>query len=104
MFEVAVPVKIYGQIASRALAEMLVMGSVTEVRVPDLEKEALRDFSGLRSGTARDLAHARQHFDEPALQFTYDVDVEQAGTANRAPRFPVSVITENPCNMGPRRR
>lgn len=88
MFEVAVPVEIYGQTASNALAEMLAMGSVTEVRVPDLEEEALRDFSGLRSGTARDLAHARQHFDEPALQFTYNAAVGQAGTAHRAPQIP----------------
>ena len=93
---------------ARALAEMLAVGSVTEVRIPDLEEEALRDLSRLRSGTAKDLAHARQHvnaillrhgirypkdtrwtkehrlwlhrqhFDEPALQFTYQADVEQA--------------------------
>jgi transposase len=87
---------------------MLAVGSVTEVRIPDPEEEALRDLSRLRSGTARDLAHARQHvnaillrhgirypketrwtrehslwlhrqhFDEPALQFTYEADVERA--------------------------
>ena len=87
---------------------MLAVGSVTEVRVPDPDEEALRDLSRLRSGTAKDLAHARQHvnafllrhgirypketrwtrehslwlhrqrFDEPALQFTYEADVEQA--------------------------
>jgi hypothetical protein len=43
------------------LAEMLAVGSVTEVRIPDVEKEALRDLSGLRSGTVGDLAHGRQH-------------------------------------------
>ncbi|KUM38243.1 IS110 family transposase [Arthrobacter sp. EPSL27] len=93
---------------ARALAEMLAVGSVTEVRIPDPEEEALRDLSRLRSGTAKDLAHARQHvnaillrhgirypnetrwtkehglwlhrqrFTEPALQFTYETDVEQA--------------------------
>jgi transposase len=93
---------------ARVLAEMLAVGSVTEVRIPDLEEEALRDLSRLRSGTARDLAHARQHvnaillrhgirypkdtrwtkehgqwlhrqhFDQQALQFTYEADVEQA--------------------------
>jgi transposase len=46
---------------ARALAEMLAVGSVTEVRIPDREEEALRDLSRLRSGTAKDLAHARQH-------------------------------------------
>ncbi|MBE4720460.1 transposase [Pseudarthrobacter sp. AB1] len=85
---------------ARVLAEMLAVGSVTEVRIPDPEEEALRDLSRLRSGTARDLAHARRHlnaillrhgirypketrwtkehslwlhrqrFEEPALQFT----------------------------------
>ncbi|WP_181039037.1 transposase, partial [Arthrobacter sp. Y81] len=93
---------------ARVLAEMLAVGSVTEVRIPDPEEEALRDLSRLRSGTAKDLAHARQHvnaillrhgirypkdtrwtkehglwlhrqrFEEPALQFTYEADVEQA--------------------------
>jgi len=93
---------------ARVLAQMLAVGSVTEVRIPEPDEEALRDLSRLRSGTARDLAHARQrvnslllrhgirypentrwtqehrrwlrrqHFDEPALQFTYDADVEQA--------------------------
>ncbi len=93
---------------ARVLAEMLAVGSVTEVRIPDPEEEALRDLSRLRSGTAKDLAHARQHvnaillrhgirypndtrwtkehglwlhrqrFQEPALQFTYEADVEQA--------------------------
>ena len=37
---------------ARVLAEMLAVGSVTEVRVPDPEEEALRDLSRLRSGTA----------------------------------------------------
>lgn len=46
---------------ARVLAEMLAVGSVTEVRIPDPEEEALRDLSRLRSGTANDLAHARQH-------------------------------------------
>lgn len=85
---------------ARVLAEMLAVGSVTQIRVPDLSR--------LRSGTARDLAHARQHvnaillrhgtrypkeirwtkehglwlhrqrFDEPALQFTFEAEVEQA--------------------------
>jgi transposase len=93
---------------ARVLAEMLAVGSVIEVRIPSLEEEALRDLSRLRSGTATDLAHGRQHvnaillrhgirypketrwtkehrlwlhrqrFDEPALQFTYEADVEQA--------------------------
>ncbi|MGX1159116.1 transposase [Arthrobacter sp. SLBN-100] len=91
---------------ARVLAEMLAVGLVTEVRIPDPDEEALRDLSRLRSGTAKDLVHARQHvnvillrhgirypketkehglwlhrqrFKEPALQFTYDADVEQAG-------------------------
>ena len=98
---------------ARVLAEMLAVGSVTEVRIPDPEEEALRDLSRLRSGTARDLAHARQHvnaillrhgirypketrwtqehsrwlhrqrFAEPALQFTYEADVEQAELLDR---------------------
>jgi transposase len=93
---------------ARVLAEMLAVGSVTEVRIPDPDEEALRDLSRLRAGAAKDLAHARQHvnavllrhglrypkdsrwtqehrlwlhrqhFDEPALQFTYEADVEQA--------------------------
>lgn len=93
---------------AQVLAEMLAVGSVTEVRIPDPDEEALRDLSRLRSGTAKDLAHARQHvnaillrhgirypketrwtqehsrwlhrqhFAEPALQFTYEADVEQA--------------------------
>jgi transposase len=93
---------------ARALAEMLAVGSVTAVQIPDPDEEALRDMSRLRAGTAKDLAHARhhvnaillrrgirypkenrwtkehglwlhrQHFDEPALQFTYAADVEQA--------------------------
>ena len=93
---------------SRLLAEMLALGSVTEVRVPDEETEALRDLSRLRTGAARDLAHARQHvnaillrhglrypkdtkwtqehqrwlhrqhFQDPLLQFTYENDIEQA--------------------------
>lgn len=46
---------------ARGLAEMLAVGSVTEVSVPDPDEEALRDLSRLRSGTAKDLAHARQH-------------------------------------------
>jgi hypothetical protein len=46
---------------ARVLVEMLTVGSVTEVRVPDPQEEALRDLSRLRSGTAKDLAHARQH-------------------------------------------
>lgn len=46
---------------ARVLAEMLAVGSVTEVRIPDPDEEALRDLSRLRSGTATDLAHARQH-------------------------------------------
>jgi transposase len=87
---------------------MLAVGSIAEVRIPDPDEEALRDLSRLRSGTARDLAHARQHvnaillrhgirypkdarwtkehslwlhrqlFDEQALQFTYEADIEQA--------------------------
>ena len=87
---------------------MLAVGSVTEVRVPDPDEEAIRDLSRLRSGTAKDLAHARQRvnaillrhgirypnetrwtkehsrwlhrqrFAEPTLQFTYEADVEQA--------------------------
>jgi hypothetical protein len=101
MFEVAVPVQIYGQTASKALAEMLAMGSVLEVRAPDLEEEALRGLSGLRSVTARDLAHARQHFDEPALQFTYNAAVEQAGTAHRAPQIPCECRHGRPLQQGP---
>jgi transposase len=46
---------------ARVLAVMLAVGSVTKVRIPDPEEEALRDLSRLRSGTAKDLAHARQH-------------------------------------------
>ncbi|MFJ4172417.1 IS110 family transposase [Paenarthrobacter sp. NPDC089714] len=93
---------------ARVLAEMLAVGRVTEVRVPDLEQEALRDLSRLRDSAARDLSHARQHvnalllrhgirypkehkwtlehgawlrhqrFDDPVLQFTYESAVEQA--------------------------
>lgn len=93
---------------ARVLAEMLAVGSVTEVRIPDPDEEALRDLSRLRAGTAKDLAHARQrvnaillrhgirypkdtrwtqehrawlvhqHFSDPALQFTYEADLEQA--------------------------
>lgn len=92
---------------ARVLAKMLAVGSATEVRIPDLDEEALRDLSRLRSGMAKDLAHARQHvnaillrhgirypkdtwwtkehrewlhrqrFEELALQFTYEADVEQ---------------------------
>lgn len=87
---------------------MLAVGSVVQVHIPDPDEEALRDLARLRSGAAKDLAHARRHvnaillrhgirypndsrwtkehrlwlhrqrFDEPALQFTYDADVEQA--------------------------
>jgi transposase len=90
------------------LAEMLALGSVTEVRVPTRDQEDLRDLSRLRATAAKDLAHARQHvnavllrhgirypektkwtkehgawlhrqrFDSPVLQFTYQADVEQA--------------------------
>ena len=93
---------------ARVLAEMLAVGSVTEVRIPDADEEALRDLSRLRSGTATDLAHARQHvnaillrhgirypketrwtkehrlwlhrqrFEEAALQFTFEAGLEQA--------------------------
>ncbi|WPU11091.1 IS110 family transposase [Pseudarthrobacter oxydans] len=93
---------------ARILAEMLAVESVTEVRIPDPEEEALRDLSRLRSGTTNDLAHTRQHVNaillrhgirypkdtrwtkehiqwlhrqhlgEPALQFTYQANVEQA--------------------------
>jgi hypothetical protein len=42
-------------------AEMLAVGSVTEGRVPDPDEEALRDLSRLRSGTATDFVHTRQH-------------------------------------------
>lgn len=93
---------------ARVPAEILAVGSVTEVRVPDLDEEALRDLSRLRSGTAKDLAHVRQHvnaillrhgirypkdarwtkehylwlhrqhFDQPPLQFTYEAHIEQA--------------------------
>lgn len=92
---------------ARVLAEMLAVGQVTEVRVPSPNQEALRDVSRLRTGAARNLAHARQqvnaillrhgvrypkdtkwtqehstwlhrqHFDAPALEFTYQADVEQ---------------------------
>ncbi|UNK45758.1 IS110 family transposase [Arthrobacter sulfonylureivorans] len=93
---------------ARVLAEMLAVGSVTEVRIPDAETEALRDLSRLRAAAAKDLAHARQHvnafllrhgirypkdtkwtlehhawlhrqrFTDPVDQFTYDADLEQA--------------------------
>jgi transposase len=93
---------------AQVLADMLAVGSVTEVRIPDPDEEALRDLSRLRAATAKDLAHSRQrvnavllrhgirypkvtrwtqehrawllhqHFPELALQFTYDADVEQA--------------------------
>ncbi|WP_427017058.1 IS110 family transposase [Pseudarthrobacter sp. P1] len=46
---------------ARLLAEMLAVGSVTEVRVPTREQEDLRDLSRLRATAAKDLAHARQH-------------------------------------------
>ncbi|MET3721362.1 transposase [Arthrobacter sp. UYEF21] len=118
---------------ARVLAEMLAVGSVTEVRIPDPEKEALRDLSRLRSGTAKDLAHARQHvnaillrhgirypketrwtqehgpwlhrqrFDEPALQFTYQADVEQAELlAEHHKRIDKQVaVTAAACRYGP---
>jgi transposase len=118
---------------ARVLAEMLVVGSVTEVRVPDPEEEALRDLSRLRSGTAKDLAHARQHvnaillrhgirypedtrwtkeqsrwlhrqhFEEPALQFTYQADVEQAELhAGHLKRIDRQVtVTAAACRYGP---
>jgi transposase len=93
---------------ARVLAGMLAVGSVTEVRIPEPDEEALRDLARLRSGTAKDVAHARQHvnavllrhgirypkesrwtqehklwlhrqhFDQPPLQFSYDADLEQA--------------------------
>ena len=93
---------------ARRLAEMIALGSVTEVRVPTRDQEDLRDLSRLRAAAAKDLAHARQHvnavllrhgirypektkwtkehgawlhrqhFDSPVLQFTYEADVEQA--------------------------
>lgn len=118
---------------ARVLAEMLAVGSVTEVRIPDLDEEALRDLSRLRSGTAKDLAHARQHvnaillrhgirypkesrwtkehslwlhrqhFDEPALQFTYEADVEQAELiAGQLKRIDKQVaVTASACRYGP---
>ncbi|MEO8219603.1 MAG: IS110 family transposase [Specibacter sp.] len=91
---------------ARILAQMLAVGSVTEVRIPDLEQESLRDLSRLRAAAAKDLAHSRQrinalllrhgiryvqrprwtqlhtnwlhaqHFNEADLQFTYEADVE----------------------------
>ncbi|WP_120521706.1 IS110 family transposase [Arthrobacter celericrescens] len=97
---------------AQVLAEMLAVGRVTEVRIPDPEQEALRDVSRLRASAARDLAHARQHvnafllrhgirypkehkwtlehgawlrrqhFHDPVLQFTYDSAVEQAELLN----------------------
>lgn len=48
---------------ARLLAEMLAVGAVTEVHIPDSEEEALRDPPRLRSGTVRDLTYARQHED-----------------------------------------
>ncbi|WP_422934126.1 IS110 family transposase [Sinomonas sp. P47F7] len=93
---------------ARVLAEMLAVGAVTEVRIPDPETEALRDLSRLRATAARDLAHARQHLNaillrhglrypkgtkwtgvhrawlhrqvlgDPVLQFAYAAEVEQA--------------------------
>lgn len=96
---------------ARHLAEMLAVGSVTEVRVPTPEQEELRDLSRLRAVAAKNLAHARhrvnaillrhgirypeatkwtkvhrawlhrQRFDSPILQFTYESYVEQAELA-----------------------
>lgn len=93
---------------ARLLAEMLAVGSVTEVRVPTREQEDLRDLSRLRATAAKNLAHARhrvnaillrhgirypektkwtkvhrawlhrQRFDSPTLQFTYESYLEQA--------------------------
>lgn len=93
---------------ARVLAEMLALGTVTEIRVPTPAQEDLRDLSRLRAAAAKDLAHARQrlnaillrhgirypketkwtkehglwlhrqHFGSPVLQFTYEADVEQA--------------------------
>jgi transposase len=118
---------------ARVLAEMLAVGSVTEVRVPAPDEEALRDLSRFRSGTATDLAHARQHvnaillrhgtrypketrwtkehglwlhrqrFDEPALQFTFEADVEQAELlAGHLKRIDKQVAATAPaCRYGP---
>jgi transposase len=93
---------------ARVLAEMLAVGAVTEVHVPDEQTEALRDLSRLRAVASKDLTHARQQvnaillrhglrypndtkwtrehhrwlhrqrFQDPVLQFTYENDVEQA--------------------------
>jgi transposase len=89
------------------LAEMLAVGSVTEVRIPGPDDEALPDMSRLRASTAKNLAHLfsvsmhpapprirypkdtrwtqehragllHQHFSDPALQFTYEADLEHA--------------------------
>lgn len=53
---------------ARVLAEMLAVGSVTEVRIPDPDEEAVRGLSRLRSGMAKDLAHARQHVNAVLLR------------------------------------
>lgn len=70
---------------ARVLAEMLAVGSVTEVRVPSPGQEALRDLSRLRSTTARDLAHARQQVNAILLRhgIRYPKDTKWTGEHSR---------------------
>lgn len=50
------------------LARILSMGEVTEVRVPTVEQEGLRDLSRARAVAAKDLAHCRQRINALMLR------------------------------------
>jgi transposase len=51
-----------------ALAKILSLGQVVEVRVPTEEQEALRDLSRTRAAAAKDLAHCRQRINALLLR------------------------------------
>ncbi len=80
---------------ARVLAEMLAVGSVTEVRIPDPEAEALRDLSRLRSGTAKDVAHA-QFYPGPRRRAGAFVLVQSADPRlfDLPPKSPVQKLSE----------
>lgn len=51
-----------------ALARMLSLGEITEVRIPPVEQEGLRDVSRARQRAVLDLAHARQRINAMVLR------------------------------------